>query len=316
MRHCLVRAFSRRHCRRGLTITELLVAVAIMTVLAGVLLPAVLATREASRRTGCLNNLKEITLGQQNYVQTFRVGPPARKLPQGLAGVLEQPFLDQDSATPAVWRCPADRQLSTEGVFSYLAGDDLGAWGTHAGAVDPRPLTARVRTPLAVIDGTSQTVLFTERRITEDNMAAGRLAFWQVPEPADALDVTWYVPTAATTLGDLIEQCESASLTSYLPAFDPLFRQDLTFAASNLYGVTFDRSPNSVSCYNGPSRDTDPMPGFEHRDRALTPASSRHAGGVGAAFFDGSARFISDAIDPALWRATGTAIGHEPPAAM
>jgi prepilin-type N-terminal cleavage/methylation domain-containing protein/prepilin-type processing-associated H-X9-DG protein len=46
--------------RRGLTIVELVVVVAIIGVLVAVLLPAVHAAREASRRTSCQNNLRQI----------------------------------------------------------------------------------------------------------------------------------------------------------------------------------------------------------------------------------------------------------------
>ena len=59
----------------GFTLLELLVAVAIVGVIFGLLLPAVQRSREAGRRNGCRNNTKQIALGAALYESTHARWP-------------------------------------------------------------------------------------------------------------------------------------------------------------------------------------------------------------------------------------------------
>jgi prepilin-type N-terminal cleavage/methylation domain-containing protein len=65
----------RRLAKRGFTLVELLVVIAIIGILVALLLPAVQAAREASRRTQCKNQLRQIGLAMQNHVGVYGVFP-------------------------------------------------------------------------------------------------------------------------------------------------------------------------------------------------------------------------------------------------
>ena len=68
----------------GFTLVELLVVIAIVGILIALLLPAIQAARECSRRAACTNNLRQIGIAVQNYHDAMRHLPPPNAVMPGM----------------------------------------------------------------------------------------------------------------------------------------------------------------------------------------------------------------------------------------
>jgi prepilin-type N-terminal cleavage/methylation domain-containing protein/prepilin-type processing-associated H-X9-DG protein len=67
--------YSNRRQESGFTLVELLVVIAIIGILVALLLPAIQAAREAARRGGCANNLKNLGLAALNHHDVMKHFP-------------------------------------------------------------------------------------------------------------------------------------------------------------------------------------------------------------------------------------------------
>lgn len=105
--------------KRAFTLVELLVVLAVIGVLAALLFPALVGAKEGAKSTACLNNLHQIGIGLQLYVQENQNllpvmqnvgtnGPPPTNGPP--INVVLLPFVGGNSN---VFACPSD----TENLF-------------------------------------------------------------------------------------------------------------------------------------------------------------------------------------------------------
>ncbi len=91
--------------RPGFTLIELLVVIAIIGALAGLLLPALQASRERARQTNCKNNLHQLSVGVVLYKDDFK------DLPNWLSDLYPK-YIGKGSE--GVFVCKSDRTQGTD----------------------------------------------------------------------------------------------------------------------------------------------------------------------------------------------------------
>lgn len=319
--------------RKGFTLIELLVVIAMIAVLIALLLPAVQQAREAARRVQCKNNLKQIGLALHNYHDTHRVFPPlgatsyysyspqAQLLPfieqANLYDLVDfgQPLMDPTKPAYATTLNPPNAAAAGYAVPVFLCPSDGGqaviiddegdVWaggnyyanvGSGVGTTyyERRPSdglfwsgsSVRFRD---VTDGTSHTLCFTESLFGLKNGTTAML----VDPQRQMARVSGGAPGSLT--GDAL-LAASRSSTSFDGRRGESWIRGLGYNAL----VSGFLSPNS--------RDPD----VSHHGNGLIAARSHHAGGVNAAFCDGSVRFVSESVDLfGVWRPLFTRAGGE-----
>ena len=66
-----------RRQRKGLSLIEVLVVIAIVAMLIGLFMPATRRVRESATRSNCTNNIKQLMIAMHNYTDTGRPAPKA-----------------------------------------------------------------------------------------------------------------------------------------------------------------------------------------------------------------------------------------------
>lgn len=324
--------------RPGFSLIELLVVIAIIAILVGLVLPAVQAARAAAARARCQNNLKQIGLASQNFESSFgRFPPGAEPQPNAMSvQAILLPYLEQaakyeqfDPTKPAypdpsnytartqdvaVYLCPSDRSSGFWLDATPSPGQTAGASGRsnyygNAGAhgwwvesqgsfVKPTNLTGvfglNTRTRLQDLrDGSSHTALFSEiergAEPSHDRLDVVNVfpPGWGAPNANPGLNPNNLTPPAA---------CNTTANGNTLTGLQ-YYRGNATSA---LYTHTVPPNYRGRDCLS-----------VVAADQFHLAARSYHPGGVNVLYADGSVHFVTDTIQPAVWKALGTRAGGE-----
>ena len=130
----------RVHKKPGFTLIELLVVIAIIGVLVALLLPAVQQAREASRRSSCSNNLKQIGIAIHNFHDSKRflpssVRPSAASTVRAGVFIWLLPFIEQKQFwdkydTAVTWSHDNNLPVSSQRITTYECPSSPKSGGT------------------------------------------------------------------------------------------------------------------------------------------------------------------------------------------
>jgi prepilin-type N-terminal cleavage/methylation domain-containing protein/prepilin-type processing-associated H-X9-DG protein len=339
MKNTFTRPAPRRP-RRGFTLIEVLVVIAIIALLVGLLLPAVQAAREAARRLRCTNHLKQIGLALHGYHEAVGSLPPGYDMYntwcEWSPSTMLLPHLEQrrlfnainfdvpapgDPVSPVnatvitavvdVFLCPSDpdRLSNRQGHVNYCAN-----WGSRPlryAPIPDGPFGGHPEQPSQtpsfrdITDGLSQTAAYSERvKGLGDGSRLDMAMDRDSSSPSAMLLVLTATSDVASSPAGYFTACKA--LDSRTTAVGP-FGAPGGFWHQILNGnvcYTHVLPPNASSCAYGWNGD-------DHHPMGALTATSRHPGIVNVLFADGSTHAVKETIAISVWWALGTRAGGE-----
>ena len=323
--------------RRGFTLIEVLVVIAVIGLLVALLLPAAQAAREAARRMQCANNLKQIGLALHGYhdaVGSLPWGEGPDDWNNWSAHVMLLPYLEQGALYNALnfanyasgdFLLPgeptsvgANSTVQLARLSVLLCPSDLDRLSAPQGHVNycANAGTDRDFAPKAPPSGLFAQVPYCPSPVRFQDIPDGLSQTAALGERVKGIDNVTSIYDPLTPSSALVDahglQAGTAAYYRACSRAAPtpgvaLFGQPHTFGAFGAYwfygGPTSARynhimPPNTWSCGSGQS------------DGAYT-ASSRHPGVVNLLVADGSTRAVKQSVALPVWWALGTRAGGE-----
>jgi prepilin-type N-terminal cleavage/methylation domain-containing protein/prepilin-type processing-associated H-X9-DG protein len=324
--------FARTKQRRGFTLVELLVVIAIIGVLVALLLPAVQAAREASRRTKCVNNLRQLAISCHMFHDTynrFPIGSQGRVPPTG--------YYPGQSGVPAT-PVPSRKPFIPD-VLPYLEQTNLASLYDPTVAFNNAKNAAAIQIKIVVMQCSSDITQppFNTTLDYKGNYALnwGRWSFIDQGGPSSNpfplnvgelgrapffLDFGARMAQIADGNSNTLCMSEMLQAPGNGANSNPLDRRGRLWNDDTAcYQISTRTTPNSPSndfgtCIHQPQFGLPCTPTANQQQEAPTffmASRSRHPGGVNASMCDGSTRFVTNNINLVTWTAMSSMGGGE-----
>lgn len=318
--------------RSGFSLLELAVAIVIIGLLIGLILPALQASRETARRVQCAARLRELGSASQGFSSTFGhfpgAYPPSSRQPASgerllwAAHVSLLPFLDLqnvqsllnlDDNSWSLYQSPATSAFNAAGlrqsVVAFQCPSDSASPGTVnfrvSGGTSPGlHVSVGIDPPDAALRGVVSRIGINPKSIRDglSNTAFFSERLVGNPNSPGEADVVLLGLGSFPAAKDAAIACRAAPMYSSV---------DSTSGSSWLPGGYHATWYNHILPPNSRVLDCVNSSFLSYLGNGAVSARSAHSGGVNLGLCDGATRFVSQNISENVWRAVGSIDGKE-----